>query len=184
MYGALASAAQMFGGAAGDLPLDLSLMPSEQAITKHLAQSWSGGYVTDGGATFVSHSDGQFQIGDFLPLLLTGGIVGYSIAEGGAAAMEPVDEDPYAIVQRHLGEISAGMTVFKISEDRYPESIDDLVKPLRDYPEGCLGKPQAPVDPWGHPYRFRLNAKGKPMLWSMGPDGVDQGGEPDDIVKS
>jgi hypothetical protein len=185
MYGGLASAAQMFGGAAGNLPLDLSLMPSEQAITKHLAQTWSGGYVTDGGATLVSHSDGQFQLGDFLPLLITGGIVGFSVATGGSAtAAEPVDEDPFAVVQRHLGEISAGMTVFKISEGRYPDSIDDLVKPLADYPEGCLGKPEAPVDPWGHPYRFRLNEKKKPMLWSMGPDGVDQGGEPDDIVKS
>jgi general secretion pathway protein G len=118
-------------------------------------------------------------------VLLTGGIVGVSIATGAHAyAAEPKIEDPFEIVQRHLGEISAGMTVFKISEGRYPESIDDLVKPLADYPEGCLGKSEAPVDPWGNPYRFRLNAKGKPQLWSMGPDGVDQGGEPDDIVKS
>jgi len=184
-YGQVASMAQMFGGAVGDVPVDLSLMPSEQAITKHLAQSWSGSYVTDGGATFVGYSDGQFQLSDFLPLLLTGGIVGVSIATGSDTyAGEPKVEDPFEIVQRHLGEISAGMTVFKISEGRYPESIDDLVKPLADYPEGCLGKSEAPVDPWGHPYRFKLNAKGKPQLWSMGPDGVDQGGESDDIVKS
>lgn len=185
LYSQLASMAQMFGGAAGDLPVDLSLMPSEQSITKHLSQSWEGSYQTDGGAIFVSRSDGQFQVSDFMPLLVTAGVVGVSIATGGgAAAAEPKIEDPYEIVQRHLGEINAGMTVFKITEGRYPESIDDLVKPLPDYPEGCLGKSEAPVDPWGHPYRFKLNAKGKPQLWSVGPDGVDQGGESDDIVKS
>jgi len=185
MYGGLSSAAQMFGGAAGDIPVDLSLMPSEQSITKHLSQTWSGGYLTDGGATLVSRSDGQFQVGDFLPLLITGGIVGFSVATGGdQAASEPKLEDPFEIVQANLGQISAGMMVYKISEGRYPESIDDLVKPLQDYPEGCLGQPAVPVDPWGHPYRYKLNAKGKPQLWSTGPDGVDQGGESDDIVKS
>lgn len=185
LYSQLASMAQMFGGAAGDIPVDLSLMPSEQSITKHLSQSWSGAYQTDGGATFVSRSDGQFQVSDFIPLLVTAGVVGVSIATGGGESSgEPKIEDPYEIVQRHLGEINAGMTVFKITEGRYPESIDDLVKPLPDYPEGCLGKSEAPVDPWGHPYRYKLNAKGKPQLWSMGPDGVDQGGESDDIVKS
>ncbi|HZM00789.1 MAG TPA: type II secretion system protein GspG, partial [Planctomycetota bacterium] len=185
MYGGLASAAQMFGGAAGDIPVDLSLMPSEQAITKHLSQSWSGGYATDGGATRVWHSDGQFQVGDFLPLLVTGGIVGFSIATGGdALGSEPEVLDPFEIVQGHLGQISAGMMVYKISQDRYPDSIDDLVKPLADYPDGCLGQPEVPVDPWGNPYRYKLNAKGKPQLWSTGPDGVDQGGESDDIVKS
>lgn len=185
LYKGLAGAAQMFGGAAGDLPLDLSLMPSEQAITKHLAQTWTGSIVADGGATFVTHSDGQFQAGDFMPLLMTGGIVGFAMANGGGAMDgPPVAADPFETVQKDLGEISAGMTVFKISEGRYPESIDDLVKPLSDYPEGCLGKPEAPKDPWGNPYRFKLNEKKKPQLWSMGPDGVDQGGEPDDIVKS
>ena len=185
VYGQFASMAQMFGGAVGDVPIDLSLMPSEAAITKHLTQCWSGSYVTEGGSTFVGHSEGQFQLSDFLPIVVTAGIVGVSIATGSDAySAEPKVEDPFEIVQRHLGEISAGMTVFKISEGRYPESIDDLVKPLADYPEGCLGKSEAPVDPWGNPYRFKLNAKGKPQLWSMGPDGVDQGGESDDIVKS
>jgi general secretion pathway protein G len=184
IYGGIAGAAQMFGGGASDLPVDLSLMPSEQAITKHLAQSWSGGYVSADGATFVTQSDGQFQLGDFVPLLMTTGIIGVSMATGaGAVAAEPVDEDPYEVVRRHLGELGAGMTVFKLSEGRYPDSIDDLVRPTASYPDGCLGKSEAPVDPWGHAYNFRLNERGKPFLWSSGPDGVDQGGEGDDIVK-
>ena len=141
--------------------------------------------MADSGATFVTLSDGQFQLSDFLPLVLTGGILGVAaFAMEEPFSAEPKQEDPYDLVQRHLGEISAGMTVFKISEGRYPDSIDDLVKPLADYPEGCLGKAQAPMDPWGNPYRFRLNARGKPFLWSAGPDGVDQGGEGDDIVKT
>jgi hypothetical protein len=185
MYTQIAAPLQMVAGSVGDLPVDLALMPSEQSITKHLTQSWTGSYKTGDGASYVGRSVGQFELGDFSPLLLAGVVLGVATATGGDVLLEePKEVDPYELVQRHLGEISAGMTVYKISEGGYPGSIDDLVKPLADYPEGCLGKSEVPVDPWGNAYNFRLNERGKPFLWSSGPDGVSQDGEGDDIVKS
>jgi hypothetical protein len=184
-YTQAAGLVQMTAASARDLPVDLALMPSESAITKHLAQSYSGGYVADDGRTHVHRSEGQFQVADFLPILATGAVLGVAMASGNDVfAAEPAEEDPYETVQKHLAEISAGMTVYKIAEGGFPAAINDLIKPLDDYPQGCLGKSEVPVDPWGRPYNFKLNAKGRPFLWSNGPDGVDQGGEGDDIVKA
>jgi hypothetical protein len=184
-YTQVAGAAQMLATGASDLPVDLALMPSEQAITRHLAQSFTGGYVANDGQTHVSMSEGQFQLGDFLPILATGAVLGVAMASGDDVfAVAPGEEDPYETVQKHLAEISAGMTVYKIAEGQFPGAISDLIKPLDDYPQGCLGKTELPMDPWGRAYNFRLNAKGRPFLWSCGPDGVDQGGEGDDIVKA
>ncbi|MHC5210984.1 MAG: type II secretion system protein GspG [Planctomycetota bacterium] len=183
-YTQVAGAAQMLATGASDLPVDLALMPSEQAITKHLAHSYTGSYVADDGRMHVYRSEGQFQLGDFLPIVATGAILGIAMAEGtDVFAAEAAEEDPYETVQKHLAEISAGMTVYKIAEGEFPGAISDLIKPLADYPQGCLGKTELPLDPWGQPYNFRLNAKGRPFLWSSGPDGADQGGEGDDIAK-
>jgi hypothetical protein len=183
-YGQVAGAAQMMAGAAGDLPVDLALMPSEQAIAKHLGESFGGGYVTSDGKTLVTHSVSQFELGDFIPILCTGGIVAASMfAADGAHRMETIEEiDPQEQVQRDLADIRAGMTVYKLSEDRYPSSIADLVQPVPDYPDGFLGRSEAPVDPWGNGYLYRLNERGKPFLWSAGPNGIDDGGQGDDLV--
>jgi hypothetical protein len=184
-YTQVAGAAQMLATGASDLPVDLALMPSEQAITRHLAQSFTGGYVANDGQTHVSMSEGQFQLGDFLPILATGAVLGVAMASGDDVfAVAPGEEDPYETVQKHLAEISAGMTVYKIAEGQFPGAISDLIKPLDDYPQGCLGKTELPMDPWGRAYNFRLTATGRPFLWSCGPDGVDQGGDGDDIVKA
>jgi hypothetical protein len=182
VYGQLAGVMPLLGGLGGELPVDLSLMPTESAITKHLKESYAGGYRDPDGKTFVSRSLSQFQVGDFLPLVLTAGALAMGGIQGGGTA-QARETSPEERVQEDLAQISAGMTVFKISEGRLPDTIDDLVKPLPNYPEGCLARSEAPVDPWGNPYRFRLNEKKKPVLWSTGPDGIDQQGTGDDILK-
>jgi hypothetical protein len=182
-YGQMAGFVPLLASGMGDaLPLDFALMPTATTITRHLGSSFSGSYADADGSTMVSRSVSQFQAGDFLPLVLTAGALALG-ASSGAAMAEAREVTPEEQVQEDLGQISAGMTVYKISEGKLPDSIDDLVKPLADYPEGCLGRPDAPVDPWGNSYRFRLNEKKKPVLWSTGPDGVDQQGEGDDILK-
>jgi len=180
----MAGAVQMLGVAAGDLPVDLSLLPSEQAITKHLHESFTGQYATSDGETFVSHSVSQFGFGDFMPIMLTAGVVAGLLASAGPDyAAEVVEEiEPNEQVQRDLADIRAGMTVYKLTEDRYPDSIADLVRPVPDYPDGFLGRTEAPVDPWNNSYLYRLNERGKPFLWSAGPNGLNEEGEGDDLV--
>lgn len=182
IYGQVAPMVSMFAGAAGDLPLDLSLMPTEQAIGRHLGYGFSGGYRTSGGLG-VQRSVSQFTLTDFLPVLLTAGVVGVSVAEGVGVEQEAPEVSPEERVQADLQQLSAAMTVYKISQGGYPTALADLVKPLPDYEEGCLGRPDLPLDPWGSGYFFRLNEKKKPFLWSAGPNGVDEGGAGDDIAK-
>lgn len=183
LYGQVAGMAGMMAGGLGDLPVDLALMPSEQSITKHLTSSYSAAFTMDGGRTYVGVSESQFQVSDFMPLAVLGGMLVASVATGESIEAPPVELDPAERVQRDLAEIKAGMTVYKLAENRYPDSIADLIKPLADFPEGCLNRDSVPVDPWGNAYSFRLNEKGKPVVWSFGPNGVDDSGSGDDIVK-
>ncbi|HTE05686.1 MAG TPA: type II secretion system protein GspG, partial [Planctomycetota bacterium] len=152
-------------------------------ISKHLGNSYAAGYADKDGTTIIDRCVSQFELGDFVPLALTASAL--ALAGAGGEDLAPAHEaSPEEKVQEDLAQISAGMTVYKISEGKYPASIDDLVRPLANYPDGCLGNPTAPVDPWGHAYQFKLNEKGKPFLWSTGPDGVDQQGTGDDLVKA
>jgi len=183
MYGQVSGAASMFAGSLGNLPLDLSLLPTEGAISKHLGNAYSAGYAEKDGTTFIERGVSQFAVGDFVPLMLTAGALAFASASG-ETLVQVRETTPEEQVQDDLAQISAGMTVYKISEKAYPTSIDDLVRPLANYPDGCLGRADAPVDPWGNAYRFKLNEKGKPVLWSSGPDGVDQQGAGDDILKA
>lgn len=64
----------------------------------------------------------------------------------------------------------------------YPESLDALVVP--DASGGTyFGKPQLPIDPWNHPYRYEPPRSGasdpSPRVWSDGEDGVT--GTDDDV---
>ncbi|MEO8453101.1 MAG: type II secretion system protein GspG [Gemmatimonadota bacterium] len=183
MYGQLSGAASMFGGALGGLPLDLSLLPTEGSITRHMGSSYSAGYADKDGTTFIGRDVSEFAIADFVPLIITAGALAVASASG-ETLVQARETTPEEHVQEDLAQISAGMTVYKISEGAYPSSIDDLVRPLANYPDGCLGKATAPVDPWGNAYRYKLNEKKKPFLWSIGADGVDEQGAGDDIIKA
>jgi hypothetical protein len=185
-YQQLAGMAAMIPGLSA-LPVDMSKLPAESTIGAHLDESFSGSYRTDDGLE-VSRSISQFQMGDFLPLLLIGGAI-YAGNEMGISIEEMVAEvDPSELVQNDLRELKASITVFKISEAGYPSSLDDLLRPLADFPGGAYQHDSLPMDPWGNGYRFAMEThpkKGKllPKLWSLGPNGMDESGEGDDILK-
>jgi hypothetical protein len=185
VYGSVAPMFSMMGGMLGDIPVDLSLIPTEKAISSHLTTSWSGGYDA-GNGLFVANDVSEFAVGDFMPLFLTAGVIGVDMAHGkhqGTASAAAVELAPSDRVQADLQQLSAAMTIYKITQHDYPNALGELVKPLPDYPEGCLGKPDLPMDPWGSSYLFKLNEKKKPVLWSAGPNKQDEGGTGDDIVK-
>jgi hypothetical protein len=185
-YGQVAPMLGMMGGMLGNLPMDLSLIPTEAAISRHLGFSWNGGYDS-GNGLMVVHDVSEFALSDFMPVLLTGGVIGLDMARGGHAsdaAEAQTQVAPEERVQSDLQQISAAITIYKINNNStYPAALADLLKPMPDFPEGCLGKPDLPKDPWGNGYLFKLNDKRKPVLWSAGPNGKDEGGSGDDIVK-
>lgn len=70
---------------------------------------------------------------------------------------------------RDLAAIALALRRFQFREGRWPRDLRELVP-------GFL--PAPPIDPWdGKPLRYRLDPEGRPILYSVGPDGVDQGGD-------
>ena len=82
-----------------------------------------------------------------------------------------------------LRSLNARIAVFRIDQSRLPVSLAELTQPTTNYPRGFLEGVEAERDPWGAPYRFELAADGGGFrLWSTGPDGVDAGGQGDDLL--
>lgn len=187
-YGQLAAMLPMVGAMAGNLPLDFSKLPPEQAISQHLRESYSASYV-DANGLIINRSLAQFQVADFVPLALIAGLVAIGQAEGIDVSSAVVEEvDPMEVAQLDLRELKAACTVYKISTGGYPESLAALLEPLPDYEEGALPRDALPVDPWGNGYHFAMEvppgkSKPRPKLWSSGPNGVDENGGGDDVLK-
>ena len=56
------------------------------------------------------------------------------------------------------------------------------MQPTESYPRGFLDGPSLPADGWGRPYVYAVDEGGAGYrLRSVGADGVDQGGEGDDV---
>ena len=180
MYGQMTGTVQLLGGSAGDLPVDLSMLPTEDSIRQHLGHSYAGEYRTEDGRQIVAESLSQFDLGDFLPFALMGAMFA-TMGETTDFSEVAREKDPRDQALDDMGKIKAGLTIFRIANKRYPESLAELVEPHPDYPNGFMGTLELPSDPWGNGYHYRLDGK-KPVLWSAGPNGSDDNGEGDDVV--
>jgi hypothetical protein len=74
--------------------------------------------------------------------------------------------------QNLLLMVTLALAAYKHQHARYPDTLTPLIP---DYLH------RVPLDPFGNgePLRYRLR-DGKPLLWSIGPDGIDNGGTPID----
>ncbi len=87
-------------------------------------------------------------------------------------------------VQEDFDLLSSGLVIYKVETGFYPESLDILLKPTQDYPHGFLpDRTSLPKDPWGRPYKYKRTATGY-RLWSVGPNGKDENGRGDDILRA
>jgi len=72
-----------------------------------------------------------------------------------------------------LGVFAASLDDFHSRNHRYPDANEGL--------GATLAANKRPVDPWGHPYVYRNRGSDKPQMYSVGPNGVDEGGAGDDV---
>ncbi len=87
-------------------------------------------------------------------------------------------------VQEDFDILSSGLVIYKVENGTYPDTLNTLLKPTQDYPRGFLPDwTSLPKDPWGHPYRYQRTPTGY-KLWSVGPNGKDEGGKGDDILRA
>ncbi|MED5330565.1 MAG: type II secretion system protein GspG, partial [Planctomycetota bacterium] len=168
------------------VPLDVSLMPSEQSISQHLDMELQGSaFAGNDPSLTINRSRSQFTGSDFMPLIAVAAVFGIGVAaempmEGEVA--EP-EISPEEIARADIAGLRASLTVYKISERSYPDALHDLLRSLPDYPNGCYPHAELPSDPWGGDYLYRIDGR-KAVVWSAGPNGIDEDGEGDDVTRS
>jgi len=90
-----------------------------------------------------------------------------------------------AMVRRDLWRVNNAIQRVQNAEGRYPADEQELVRALGRLadPEVRVDDQGRPVDAWGRPLRYRfpgVHAPGLFDLWSLGADGRDDDGAPDD----
>lgn len=178
----------MMGGV--QLPVDFTKLPREKSISQHLDISLGGGYRTADGL-FVTRTESSISMLEMLPLAAVAGLIAVGQAEGIEPVVEAAEVDPAETARNVLRELKASMTVYKIGTGDYPATLEDLVRPLDDFPDGAYtASDTVPMDPWGHAYRFSMEPSPSrggrimPKLWSVGPNGIDEAGEGDDVLEA
>lgn len=180
-----------------ELPFDFMLLPTSECITKHLCSSISASYKEGDGYQWVSYGPFGPEIGKVMLALLAGAgaaIFHFTEAEmfdepPSAIEIESAhEEDPVDLAlqaKKDMGSLAGACTVYNIEHGNFPESLDKLLEPTDGYPDGFYPPKKLPVDPWGNPYKYVRFTEGQHryMIWSCGPDGVDDKGKGDDIVK-
>jgi hypothetical protein len=83
-----------------------------------------------------------------------------------------MDEAGWWLPQSDLDllEVALAVHLYRLANARYPTRLSDT---------RSRWLPAVPTDPWGKPVAYRLKS-GTPLIYSLGPDGRDDGGRPAD----
>ena len=76
-----------------------------------------------------------------------------------------------------MREIMNGLELFKADQDRYPESLEELIEATEENPEGLMDA--IPLDSWGNEFEYMSDTERGYDLISYGADG-QEGGEGND----
>ena len=206
-YEQISSAIQMLPMALppdSELPVDLTLLPTSECITKHLFSSISASYREGTGYKMVGYGPVG---GELTRILLVPALAG-----GAAAAlfyviplkeeMKPLPGEPEEEIvaaekktrgksdlvlkaRKDLGTLAGGCFAYYVEKGEYPDRLTDLLVPTEAFPGGFYPPKKIPNDPWNNPYHYKKTTDGKHrfMIWSCGPNGIDEDGGGDDIVK-
>jgi len=180
-----------------ELPLNFSLLPTSEAITKHLFGSFTASFEEEGGYMVVHYGPIGSEVTRFiLPVAAMGAamfisLVGSDVIETEAfidetEMTEVVEEIPHDVqARKDLGALAGACFVYKVEHGGFPDSLKALLEPTDNYPHGFYPQSDLPMDPWGNAYRYKKFQGGanQYMIWSCGPNGIDENGAGDDIKK-
>jgi hypothetical protein len=181
-----------------ELPFDPTLLPEAELFTQFYEPSF---YWTRVGQDGV-YSRGESSIGPEAALGILGaaGLASFIVKDAIGpkppqassppkaveAPLEPAVLEPEAQLEatrKTLRFLATRLAVYKLEAKRYPARLEDLLLPTASFPRGFLDGRELPRDSWKNAFSYSATADGSDYrLWSMGPDGVDQSGEGDDLV--
>jgi hypothetical protein len=188
-----------FMGGGLNLPFDPMLLPEGELFTQFYEPSFSWTRVSEDGV--YSRSESSLGPEAVLGVMGIAGMAALAVQEVMSqrqapevastakvpeTAAEPVVLEPAAQLEatrESLRFLATRLAVYKLDVKRYPARLDDLLLPTVSYPRGFLDGRELPRDAWKNTFSYSASADGSGYrLWSMGPDGVDQSGEGDDLV--
>lgn len=178
-----------------ELPIDLEIAPMRETISQHLFGSFSYSQRMPGGSLTVSYG----PIGVDAMILGVGGLgvlggvlaakrldeaggefdVGISVAPSKSTPRSESHED---VAMSDMNKLSSHIALYRLELGNSPSTLDDLKKSISGYEQGVWSG-DLPVDPWGKPYHYTAQGDSW-LLWSSGPNGIDDKGAGDDIVRS
>ncbi len=179
-------------GGMDDLPVDMSLLPTAEVISKHLFGTVSMTYATGNGQVAVSR--GPFGPETTMGAMAAGigiaagmGVMASQREMGGMRAIPAPEQparpaEPSDQAKIDLADFSQAITVYMIEYGKPPASLVELTQPKPSYPEGFLSGAVLKNDPWGRAYAYSTDGAEHYTVWSFGPNGVDDKGAGDDIV--
>lgn len=192
VYSQLKAFGPMLAGAG--LPVDVAALPSAEVLTRHFQPSERRVRIVDGAVQHSARSSFGPEL-SATPLLAFGGLFSMTravaaqdiaVAEAAPMALPPgeVAEDFDPAEDRTIDalvQVSVALTLYQLDhDDAVPATLDVLTKAAANYPKGYL-EGSVPTDAWGNALVFKPNGK-EFSLYSIGANGVDEGGEGDDIV--
>ena len=171
-------------------PIDASALPGSATLARYFkpTTSWSK-RLADG--RIYTRSESSFGPETPLEIALFASAAGPLTKQRGTPAPAPVraptpapvSDEAAIATQAALLSVKTGLAVYRIENAKLPAALETLLVPTASYPEGFLAPQKSvPKDGWGHALVFKPDADGKRFqLYSLGPDGKDDGGAGDDV---
>jgi hypothetical protein len=192
-------AALAFMGGGMELPFDITTLPEGSTFSQFYEPtvSWS----RKGEQGFYIRTESSFGPETLLGLAALGGgaFLGFqAVSEGAIEIRKEVEiesletevstgtaglpaESETAETMRFL---STRLAVYRLEVGSYPSDLAKLMTSTANYPQGFLDGEEVPTDGWGRAFSYAASPDATTYrLWSNGVDGIDQGGEGDDLVE-
>ena len=163
--------------AGGNLPFDVSSLPTPEELTKYFEPTITWSHRSDEGTW--KHKVSSFGPEVIVVPLLVSGLT----AAAGMPAMAAQRGAASGVVPVTGLAISAALDSYAIrNAGAYPSTLEELEQSQhwRDV-SGDASVHAGMLDAWGRPFRYEVDGMNV-RLWSMGPNGFDEDGAGDDVV--
>jgi type II secretion system (T2SS) protein G len=181
----------------GEMPIDIASLPPGQTFTHFFKPSRFYCKSIPGGTYLRNES--SFGPETWLSLIGLG--AGAVLTLRDASPPDEVVLEPDVVVppeapaepaapakeaqatRESLSSLATAIAVYKLDQSRYPAKLDELLTKSARFPNGYLKQGVVPNDGWNRAFAYTLQSDGSDYrLWSKGPDGIDQGGQGDDLA--
>jgi hypothetical protein len=202
-YSQIKGLAPLLAGAMGDeFPFDVTMLPDATVLTRHFQPSENWTRMKDGRVMQYAKSSLGLEavVMPFMGFALFGAtnsarssevmtvqeIEAEIVDEAEESGASKVKDGSLGQAQRELTEstiieVDLAITLYQLDHSgAAPATLAELTAKSTNYPDGYVTGGAIPKDSWGHDFVYAKTGDGY-KLYSMGPNGQDDGGSGDDL---